>query len=67
VTRPRSSDVVIAGAGIIGCLTACYLAAGHWPEGLHYGPLTGAALAGMIVDGVSEHDISALDPARIAA
>jgi len=44
-----------------------YLATGHWSEGLHYGPLTGAALAGMIVDGVSEHDISALDPARITA
>ena len=44
-----------------------YLATGHWSEGLHYAPLTGAALAGMIVDGVSEYDISALDPARITA
>ncbi|MBM3957950.1 MAG: FAD-binding oxidoreductase, partial [Gemmatimonadetes bacterium] len=43
-----------------------YLATGHWSEGLHYGPLTGAALAGMIVDGRSEHDVSALDPGRIA-
>ena len=44
-----------------------YLATGHYSGGLHYGPLTGAALAGMIVDGVSEYDISALDPARITA
>ena len=44
-----------------------YLATGHYSEGLHYGPLTGAALAGMIVDRVPEYDISALDPARITA
>ena len=43
-----------------------YLATGHWSEGLHYGPLTGRAVAEMIVDGATGYNISALDPARIA-
>ena len=41
-----------------------YLAAGHTSEGVHYAPVTARAIAGLIADGRSEYDISALDPAR---
>ncbi len=43
-----------------------YLAAGHWSEGIHFAPVTGKWIADMIVDGESEYDFTALDPARFA-
>ena len=43
-----------------------YLATGHWSEGIHFGPVTGKWIADMIVDGESEYDVTALDPARFA-
>ena len=43
-----------------------YLATGHWSEGIHFGPVTGKWIADMIVDGKSEYDVTALDPARFA-
>lgn len=44
-----------------------YLATGHWSEGIHFAPVTGKWIADMIVDGDSEHDFTALDPARFAS
>lgn len=44
---------------------AAYLAAGHYSEGIHYGPVTARSLAGLIVDGRLDHDISAYDPGRL--
>ncbi len=41
-----------------------YMASGHGGHGIHYGPVTAAAITGLIADGASEYDISALDPAR---
>lgn len=43
-----------------------YIAAGHASEGIHYAPVTARAMAGLITDGKSSVDISALDPARAA-
>ena len=43
-----------------------YLATGHWSEGIHFAPVTGKWIADMIVDGESEYDFTALDPARFA-
>ena len=43
-----------------------YLATGHWSEGIHFAPVTGKWIADMIVDGASEYDFTALDPARFA-
>ena len=42
-----------------------YMAAGHWSEGVHYGPLTGEYLAELIVDGESEHDFGAISTGRL--
>jgi glycine oxidase len=42
-----------------------YLAAGHYSEGIHYGPVSANALAGLIVDGKPGHDLSAYDPGRL--
>ena len=44
-----------------------YLAAGHFSEGVHFGPLTGAAVANMIADGSPGYDISVFDPQRLTA
>lgn len=44
-----------------------YLAAGHWSEGIHYGPLTGKWLADTIIDGGSDIDFSALSTDRLRA
>jgi glycine oxidase len=41
-----------------------YMASGHGGHGIHYGPVTAVAIAGLIADGASEFDISGLDPAR---
>ena len=43
-----------------------YLATGHWSEGIHFAPVTGKWIADMIIDGESEYDFTALDPARFA-
>ena len=43
-----------------------YIASGHWSEGIHFAPVTGKWIADMIVDGESEYDFTALDPARFA-
>ena len=43
-----------------------YLATGHWSEGIHFAPVTGKWIADIIVDGESEYDFTALDPARFA-
>ena len=42
-----------------------YLAAGHYSEGVHFGPVTAKSLAGLIVDGKAGYDISAYDPGRL--
>ena len=47
--------------------SAFYLATGHWSEGIHFGPVTGKWIADMIVDGKSEYDVTALDPARFTS
>ncbi|MDA1257785.1 MAG: FAD-binding oxidoreductase [Chloroflexi bacterium] len=44
-----------------------FLAAGHAGHGIHYGPVTASAIAGLIADGRSGYDIAALDPARAGA
>jgi glycine oxidase len=41
-----------------------YVAAGHASEGIHYAPVTAYAIAGLIADGKSPVDISALSPSR---
>ncbi len=42
-----------------------YIAAGHWSEGIHYGPLTGKWLADAITVGSSEYDISPISTDRL--
>jgi glycine oxidase len=44
-----------------------FLTTGHSGEGIHYGPVTGAALAGLIATGTSEFDIAPLSPARASS
>jgi glycine oxidase len=44
-----------------------YLAAGHYSEGIHFGPVTASAVTGLIADGRANYDISAYDPARLLA
>ena len=63
--RPMPED----GVPIVGAAPGwedVYLATGHWSEGIHFGPVTGKWIADMIVDGESEYDVTALDPARFA-
>ncbi len=43
-----------------------YVAAGHWSEGIHYGPITGKSISDLIVDGETEVDISAINASRLA-
>lgn len=43
-----------------------FLAAGHGPEGVHFGPVTGLGLAELIVDGNSQFDLAPFSPARLA-
>ncbi|MDP6273134.1 MAG: FAD-binding oxidoreductase [Dehalococcoidia bacterium] len=64
--RPISAD----GRAYVGRVPGwddVFLATGHSGEGIHYGPVTGAAIAGLIVDGASEYDIEPLSPARAGA
>ena len=64
--RPMPED----GVPIVGAAPGwerVYLATGHWSEGIHFGPVTGKCIADMIVDGESEYDVTALDPARFAS
>ncbi|MBI4306388.1 MAG: FAD-binding oxidoreductase [Chloroflexi bacterium] len=42
-----------------------YLGAGHYSEGIHFGPVSAKALAGLILDGKSEYDLSVYDPERL--
>jgi glycine/D-amino acid oxidase-like deaminating enzyme len=61
--RPYSAD----GRAYVGSVPGwdnAYLATGHSGEGIHYGPVTAAAVAGLIADGASEYDIAPLTPAR---
>ena len=44
-----------------------YIASGHWSEGVHYAPLTGKAIADLILTGQSETDISAISASRLSA
>ena len=43
-----------------------YVAAGHASEGIHFAPITASAMAGLIVDGKSQVDISALSLDRVS-
>ena len=64
--RPMPED----GVPIVGAAPGwegVYLATGHWSEGIHFGPVTGKWIADMIVDGESEYDVTALDPARFTS
>ena len=61
--RPISAD----GRAYVGQVPGwsnAYLATGHSGEGIHYGPVTGAAIAELIADGVTQYDIAPLSPAR---
>ena len=42
-----------------------FFAAGHWSEGIHYGPLTGKWLADTIATGSSDLDFSAISTERL--
>jgi glycine oxidase len=42
-----------------------YIAAGHASEGIHFAPVTAAAMSELIVTGQSSHDIGPLSPARL--
>ena len=42
-----------------------FFAAGHWSEGIHYGPLTGKWLADTITTGSSDIDFSAISTDRL--
>ena len=42
-----------------------FFAAGHWSEGIHYGPLTGQWLADTITTGSSDIDFSAIGTDRL--
>jgi glycine oxidase len=44
-----------------------YIAAGHASEGIHFGPVTAAAMSGLITEGKSPHEIGPLSPARLLA
>jgi glycine oxidase len=61
--RPISADGR-AYVGLVPGWDAVYLATGHSGEGIHYGPVTADAIAGLIADGRCEHDIAPLSPAR---
>jgi glycine oxidase len=64
--RPVSED----GRAYLGAVPGwegVFLATGHSGEGIHYGPVTGAALAGLIATGTSEFDIAPLSPARASS
>ena len=61
--RPISADGR-AYVGLVPGWDHVYLATGHSGEGIHYGPVTADAIAGLIADGKSEHDIGPLSPAR---
>ena len=59
--RPISADGR-AYVGLVPGWDAVYLATGHSGEGIHYGPVTADAIAGLISDCRCEHDISPLSP-----
>lgn len=61
--RPISADGR-AYVGLVPGWNAVYLATGHSGEGIHYGPVTADAIAGLISDGICEHDIAPLSPTR---
>jgi glycine oxidase len=61
--RPISADGR-AYVGLVPGWDAVYLATGHSGEGIHYGPVTADAIAGLISDGRCEHDIAPLSPTR---
>lgn len=44
-----------------------FLAAGHYSEGINFGPVTGKTLSEMIVDGKSTHDLTVYSPQRLLA
>jgi glycine oxidase len=62
--RPYTPDMR-AFVGVAPRWNGVYLAAGHYSEGIHYGPVSANALSGLIVDGKAGHDLSAYDPARL--
>lgn len=62
--RPKPAD----GKPYVGVVPGwdnVYVAAGHWSEGIHYGPLTGKWLADDIVHGVSDIDMQAMSADRL--
>ena len=42
-----------------------YVAAGHWSEGVHFGPLTGKIIADLVTDGASDIDFAAISVERL--
>ena len=64
--RPYSADGRAYVGGVPGW-DSVFLATGHSGEGIHYGPVTAAAIAGLIADGASGYDIAPLSPARAGA
>lgn len=61
--RPVSDDVRPY-VGPIPGWDRVYIASGHGGHGIHYGPVTAVAIAGMIANGASKYDITGLGPAR---
>ena len=43
-----------------------YVAAGHWSEGVHFGPLTGKIISDLLTDGVSDIDSTAISTDRLS-
>lgn len=42
-----------------------YVAAGHWSEGVHFGPLTGKIISDLVTDGVCDVDVTAISTDRL--
>lgn len=61
--RPISDDGR-AYVGLVPGWDNAYLATGHSGEGIHYGPVTAAAITDLISDGTTQYDIGPLSPAR---
>lgn len=43
-----------------------YVAAGHWSEGVHFGPLTGKIVSDLVTDGGCDVDLTAISTERLS-
>ena len=44
-----------------------YVAAGHWSEGVHFGPLTGKVVSDLVTDGATDIDSTAISIDRLSS